>query len=392
VSTRLPTNSPDRRVSYLTWRITTEINLVFLILAIVALVGDVVIWSLSFASPDIVMPDWIFAPFFAFAIVNGFVAIVDRQLVRGWKNGRMPVSADRFKELPNVVKVTFVVLAIAALWSGPVSLFIGVPGQPGYDPQTRQYFFNDHGVVTLTNRAHYLAASALQTRGFISISLLVTVLTVVVMDGERRFRRNVRLAHVPATNDSAPWFIKRTWPAIIATLLGLVVVSIGVYGIVTQVDSYLGKIQLVRMAQTTETLASGPHVIFVWCESVGIEPKYDCPALVPRDVIITATFDGAIIETSPDPSADHLSPRDLPAVGRLVFDVPKSGEFSLQLTRPITNGVFVAKSPGSVARSVVPDGAVTVLGGLILALALVLISKRMRRISAQAPPVSVPGN
>ena len=75
-----------------------------------------------------------------------------------------------------------------------------------------------------------------------------------------------------------------------------------------------------------------------------------------------------------------------------MFDVPESGEFSLQLTRPITNGVFVAKSPGSVARSVVPDGAVTVLGGLILALVLVLTSMRLRRISAQAPPVSLPGN
>jgi len=242
VSTNQSAPVPSRRVSYLSWRTTTTINSVFLVLAIFVLVGDFVTWSLSFASPHFVMPDWIFAPFFAFTFVAFFVAVLAMQSAHGWKNRRIPINFKRFTSLPGVAKAALVALAIVAVWSGPVSLFTGVPGQPGYNATTHQYYYDDHGAITLTTRAHYLAASAVQTRAFISYAMLFTIFAILIMDSERRFRRSVVIAPVSSfavSTSPAPRFITRVWAAATAALLGVAVMSVGVYGVITRIDSYL---------------------------------------------------------------------------------------------------------------------------------------------------------
>jgi len=151
-------------------------------------------------------------------------------------------------------------------------------------------------------------------------------------------------------------------------------------------------VQVVTVGGTTQVLSSGPQVVFVWCESAKIDAPYSCPLLSPDDIVIEATSTGTTIATSPDPSADHLSPRDLPAVGQLVFDAPQSGTYDIRLTRPIPNGVFVAKSPGTTFRSTIPVGVLAVFGGAALIFSLVLLARRVRWNFAGAPPVDVPEN
>jgi hypothetical protein len=387
-----PAPVAPRRISYLSWRTTTAINRIFLVVAIIALVCDFGIWSLSFASPHVVMPDWIFAPFFAFTFVAFFAAILAVQSAHGWTRRRMPVNFNRLKLIPGVAKVVLIVLGIVAILSGPVALFTGAPGQPGYNAATHQYYFDDHGSITLTTKARYLATSAVQTRAFICFAMLFTIFAILIMDSERRFRRSVVIAPVSsgAVSSPAPRFVMRVWPTVTAALLGVAVMSVGVYGVITRVDSYLGSVQVVTVEGTTQVLSSGPQVVFVWCESEKIDATYSCPSLSPDDIVIEATSTGTTIATSPDPSADHVSPRDLPAVGQLVFDAPQSGAYDLRLTRPISNGVFVARSPGTTFRSAIPVGVLAVFGGVVLVFSLVLLTRRVRWKFAGAPPVDVP--
>jgi hypothetical protein len=97
--------------------------------------------------------------------------------------------------------------------------------------------------------------------------------------------------------------------------------------------------------------------------------------------------DGTNVRASPDPSHDHISPDGLPAAGQLTFSIEKSGDYRLLLTRPVPKGVFVAESPGTVARSLVGNIVLAVLGTAVAVFGVVLVVRRIRWRLRDAPSV-----
>jgi hypothetical protein len=110
--------------------------------------------------------------------------------------------------------------------------------------------------------------------------------------------------------------------------------------------------------------------------------------MAPSDIEIRGA-DGSEVRTSPDPSNDHISPDGLPAAGQLTFSIEESGDYRLVLTRPVPKGVFVAESPGTVARSLVGSIVLAVLGIAVALCGVILVARRIRWRLRDAPPVLV---
>jgi hypothetical protein len=108
--------------------------------------------------------------------------------------------------------------------------------------------------------------------------------------------------------------------------------------------------------------------------------------MAPSDIVIRGA-DGSEVRASRDPSTDHISPDGLPAAGQLTFSIEESGDYRLLLTRPAPKGVFVAESPGTVARSLVGIIVLAVLGIAVAVFGVVLVVRRIRWRLRDAPPV-----
>jgi hypothetical protein len=382
----------QRTVSYLNWRVTTTLLAVVVVAAVGCVIADVLIWALTFASPSVTMPDWVFAPFFAFAILGNLVVVGLIAAAHGTKSAR---RLTQLRHLPKWVIGGLVLIAAVFFVTGLATFSSNsLPGQPGYNASTKQYYFDDHGDVIPTDRAHYLNGVAHQTRLFISGAALFTSVALLLGSAELARRRSVdvpRLRDVPRQPPPLPRWCPAAVAGIGLAVVGLVVGGAAFSQIVRQVDSYLSAGPAVTTVGTTEHLTAGPWVVFTWCETHATDPQYGCAQLSPSDIIIQDQSSGAIIGTAPDPSTDHISPDELPAVGQLVFSVPKSGNYSLRLTREVPKGVFVNKSPGSVAHSLIGVIALTVLGLALLIGGLVLYIRRVGWRLRLAPRVIVQG-
>src|SRR5580693_5227726 len=103
----LETLEQARRIPYVFWRVTTAMDFALVAVLVLALSCDVVILGLTFASPGVAMPDWIFAPFFALAIVANFASAFFGLTSGGMKNA---LSFGKLKHLPNWVRPLLVAL------------------------------------------------------------------------------------------------------------------------------------------------------------------------------------------------------------------------------------------------------------------------------------------
>jgi hypothetical protein len=353
MTSAVPVEPPGsgRSMSYVMWRLTTALVKALVVAAAICLVSDLVIWGLTFASPSLTMPDWIFAPFFAFGIFGTFVTVA----VIVTSHGRRSLDGLRLvRRLPVLLLAGIIVLGVVFFITGPVQLFRSVPGQPGYNAVTHQYYFDNHGDVIPTDRAHYLSAVATQTRGFLSFAIVITCVMILLAGAELRRRRGVtvpRLSEIPKSPTPLPSLCPAAWVGMSVGVVGLLVLSASFTRIVLRVDAYLANVPAVTTAGITEHLSAGPWVVFTWCETHATDAPYGCPQLAPTDIVIRHVASGTVLPTAPDPSIDHVSPDNLPAAGQLTFSVAQSGSYELRLTREVPKGVFVAESPGTIARS-----------------------------------------
>jgi hypothetical protein len=385
-----PNPAPQpRSVSYLGWKVTGGVLCVIVTLAIGCLVADLVIWSLTWASPRVTMPDWIFAPFFAFAILGLIVTMAITAIVRG---------RQALPQLPHLRSVSrwqiglLVIVATGFLISGPFELFGRVPGQPSDNAATHQYYFTSHGVATATTKAAYLAAVGIQTRAFLSFAIVITCVMIFFCVVELR-RRSLtsapRLAEIPAPSDPAPRMSLGGWTGGAVAVCTLAFAFLPTIAIVSAVDAYFSDIHPVTKSTTTQHLKQGQWVVFTWCETHATNAPYGCSAMTPDDIVIQDLGTGRVIPTSPDPSTDHISPENLPAAGQLIFNAPTSSAYAFHLTRMVPKGAFVAQSPGTVARSVIDTIALAVLGLAATVLALVLLARRINWRLRDAPRIGV---
>jgi hypothetical protein len=384
--------SPERRsVSYLNWRITSGLLWALAIIAVGCVVAEVAIWGLALASPSFTMPDWISTPFFAFSIIGIFIAVALVAATRG------PKAVQRLgyvRQLPRWILGGLVVIAAAFFITGLSEFPSNLPGGPGYNPNTKQYYFNDHGQIIPTDRAHYLAGVVAQTRLFINGAIVLTCVIVLLSAAEIAWRRSVQVhsfSEIPPPSQPPPRLSLPAMAGVGLAAIGLVAGAVGFGRIVQRVDGYLTVAPAVTTAGTTENLSAGSWVVFTMCETHQTFAPYGCPQLRPRDIVIEDVTTGAMLGTSPDPSTDHISPDELPAAGQLTFSVPQSGPYSLRLTRSVPKVVFVDKSPGSVARSLIGTILVTLVGVGICLSGLVLWMRRVGWRFRDAPRVIVTG-
>jgi hypothetical protein len=387
-----PWPSPERRsVSYLNWKITSGLLWALVIIAASCVVAEVGIWGLTFASPSLTMPDWISTPFFVFSIIGNFIAIGLVAVTRGPKAVQ---RVGHIRQLPRWVLGGLVVIAAASFITGLSDIPSNLPGQPGYNANTKQYYFDNHGQVIPTDRAHYLAGVATQTRLFLTVAIVFTCVVVLLSAAETARRRSVQvpgLKEIPPPSQSPPRVCFPARAGVGLAVIGLVAGTVGFDRIVHSVDSYLAAAPTVTTAGTTENLSAGQWVVFTMCETHQTDAPYGCPQLNPGDIVIQDVATGAVLGTSPDPSTDHISPDELPAAGQLTFSVKKTGAYSLRLSRAVPKGVFVDKSPGTVARSLIGTIALTAVGVAVCLCGLVLWMRRVGWRFRDAPRVIVTG-
>ena len=380
----------QRSFSYLNWRVTSALVSTLVVVGTFSVFGGVIIWGLTFASPSITMPDWIFSPIFTFAIF-GNIAIIG--LVAATHGQRVLSRVIQIRRLPAWVVWGLALIAVIFFVTGPLQLFSDVPGQPGYNAFTKEYYFNDHGTAIPTDRAHYLSAVATQTRGFLSFAIAFTCMALLIGGAEVAWRRSIetpRVGEIPTPPPPRPRLSPPAALGISLAAIGLVIGLLSFGRIVTRVDNYLGATPGVTTAGITAHLTKGPWVVFTMCETHATNAPYGCPPLNPGDIIIEGKTSGIALETAPDPSTDHISPGQLPAAGQLSFSVASEGLYSIRLTRDVPKGVFVAESPGTIARSLAGIIALTFVALSVLGFGVVLWVRRVTWRLQDAPRVVVP--
>jgi hypothetical protein len=380
----------QRSVSYLSWRVTTALTELLTVIAVACVVAEVVIWTLTFAGSSITMPDWIFSPFFAFAIL-GTIALVVMSVITYGRDARPQLG--HIRQLPGWALGLLAALGLGFIVAGPLQLFASLPGQPGYNAYTGQYYFNDHGQVIPTDRSHYLSAVATQTRGFLSFAVVLTCVMIVFGGTEVRRRRSVSVStlhDIAVPRSPRPKWAPRVRVGVGMVVIGLLLGAVGLGRIGQRVDSYLGTPVAVTTKGTTELLTSGPWVVFTWCETHATFADYGCAQLDPDDIVIQDATTGIPLATAIDPSTDHISPEELPAAGQLTFSVPRTGMYTLRLTRPVPKGVFVNKSPGTIARSLAAEIALTLVAIVAMVGGVLLLVRRIGWRFSEAPRVVPP--
>jgi hypothetical protein len=373
----------------LSWHVTTSLIAALVVATAVASCVDVAVAALSFASPVIVVPEGIVVSFFAFAILGGLSYAVLTAVTFGRSAVKGRAGGELFKRRSSQIGALVVAVAIGL---GMFQL-ARLPGVPGYDAYSGRYYFDDHGSITYTDRAHYLAASAVQARTFATFAFAFTTILFLLARQNLASRRAVGvppLSTVDAPIGPPPRFAVSMRGARAVVAAGVVVGLCAVGVIVTRVNAYLAGVIRLTTTPMSYPLTAGPWVVFVMCEDHSINPDYSCATIDPADVAIVNAATGTTVSTSPDPSSDNISPGELPAIGQLVLTVPHSGQYLVSLNRPIAKGALLARSPGSVARSLALWIALAVVALAAAAAATFGWLRWLRWRYALAPPVEVP--
>lgn len=312
-------------------------------------------WLLTFTPWTQFMSSSYFVPFFTLMFpLFGWSVFVLSVVRRPQGARRRP--ADLLKEFPRA-KVPLIVTGAAAV----VSFLTGMaslPGQPGYDPGRRRYFYDDHGTLIPATRAGYLHAVAAQNRLFLGVSLVfITAAVVITWDERNRRRRDLVMPeswrHPVRPRPKVPL---PAWALALAAAAGLAGLAACAILIIGRVGAYNTSGPYLRAGHPVSVLlAPDDYVAFVGCTQ-----DISCPRLTPAD--LSATASGAALYVFPDPSNDRLS-EDRPFRGELSFVVPRREEVRLDLSARLGQPVFVVPSPGEEAHAL---AGWIVLGGVSL--------------------------
>src|ERR1700731_4451856 len=133
------------------------LNLAVFFLAAASAVAGGVSWLLTFPPWTQFMPSGYFQPFFLlmFPLVGWSVFI---RSARRQGQGRRQATG-LLDEFPRRWRVALAAILIA-VFGASLAAIASLPGQPEYEPGSRRYVYDNHGVLIPATRAAYLHAVA----------------------------------------------------------------------------------------------------------------------------------------------------------------------------------------------------------------------------------------
>ena len=374
----------ERTYRYGAWRASTWACETLCALAVVALLSDVAIVGLTFASPTVAIPDLVILPFFGFAIVGTIVAVLLVATAR-----RREVFRDIWR-LPKWILVLIGVIGVASVSTQSRTFAAVPPGQPGYDPHRNVYYFDDHGFWIIVSRARYLSGVASEIRGFLTPAAALTCVAVLVLSAEVYRRSAVtcpRWSEIPTPAPPRPRLCPHPLVGVLAVVVGLSSGAIGLGVITHRTDTFADGARVISSGQLTLHLAEGQWDVYGRCETRAAGVPYGCPTLTTSDVVVRALRTGALLTTAVDRTPDQTALEGLPSEGLLTFTVVRAGPYRVLLTRNQPRGLFVAPTRAVILRSLLWVIVLSVLGAFLAILGVVLLVRRGRWRLRLAPPV-----
>lgn len=377
------TRGPDvRGTPVVTW-----LNSAVCVIAAVSAVAVAVSWLLTFSPWTQFMSSGYFVPFFTLMFPLFGWAVFVTNVLRRPAGSRQP-PADLMKAVPRGARVPLTLAAVAAGVSFLTAL-VSLPGQPGYDPVRRRYFYDDHGTLIPATQAGYLHAVAAQNRLFLGVTLVFTSAAAAIAWGEwsRRPRdpvAPVRWRHPVRPRPRIPVPGPALAVAAAAGLAGLAACAILIIG---RVDAYNTSGPYLRAGHPVRALlAQDDYVVFVGCTQ-----DISCPQLAPAALSVSA-ISGSALDVFPDPSPDRLSEAGQPFRGELSFTVPRTEQVRLDLSARPGQPVFAVPSPGEEAHALTGWIALAGLSLVVLiaaATGLVVLAWRLG-FGTPVPPAQLP--
>jgi hypothetical protein len=318
-------------------------------------------WLLTFTPWTQFMSSGYFQPFFLLMFPLFGWSVFVESVRRPGRDRRQ--ATDLLNEFPRRWRAA-VGMIVTAVFVTSLAAMLSLPGQPEYEPSSRRYVYNDHGVLIPATRAAYLHAVAVQNRLFLGAALVFTSVAAAVTWQERNRRRDL------VTPES--WQLPvRPRPKIPLSAVALAVAAaVALAGsiasgalIYDRLGAYNADVIYLRAGHPVRVLLGPDHyVVYVGCTEETI-----C-AQLPLSGLSVRTASGGILATSPDPSSDHLDQ----AVGEVSFTVPVKEVVSLDLSAHLGQPAFVVPSEGEEAHALI--GWIILAGLSLLVLLAALVS------------------
>ena len=335
----------DQKLSLRDTPIVTMVNSAVFVTATVSATICWVSWVVTFTPWARLMPSAYFVPFFTLAFPLFFWAIFVANSPRGGQSRRRE-AADLLEAVPRGARVLIAVTFAAAATSFVIGM-AGLPGQPGYDPSTHRYSYDDHGTLIPATRAGYLHAVAAQDRLFLGGAMLFTTVAAAVTYQERKRRRELGLpARYLHPTKPRPKLPVPFGVLVLAAAIGLAgaVPSAGL--IIARVDAWGANATYLHAGHPARVLLRpDDYVVFVGCPD-----DMACPPLDPSGVSVQVVHGGAV-EAIPDPSSDHDSENGQPFIGAVSFAIPRTELVQIALAASPGQPVFVVPSEGEEAHA-----------------------------------------
>ena len=350
---------------------------VFFVAAASALVGGLS-WLLTFTPWTQFMSSGYFQPFFLLIFPLFGWSVFVRSVRHPARDRRQATGL--LNEFPRRWRVALLMI-VTAVFVTSLAAMVSLPGQPEYEPSSRRYVYDNHGVLIPAIRAAYLHAVAVQNRLFLGAALVFTSVAAAVTWRERNRRRDL----VTPEGWQRPVRPRPKIPLPAAALA--VVAAVALAGSIASgalIFDRLGAynadgIYLHAGHPVRVLLGPGHYVVNVGCTEETI-----C-AQLPLSGLSVRTASGGILATSPDPSSDHLDQ----AVGEVSFTVPVKEAVNLYLSAHLGQPAFVIRSEGEEAHALIGWIILAGLSLLVLLASLVslgvLLARRLRFGGAPVP-------
>lgn len=348
-----------------------------------ALVGGVS-WLLTFTPWTQFMSPGYFQPFFLLTFPLFGWSVFVRLARRPERDRRQATGLQN--EFPRRWRLMFG-LIVTAVFVTSLAAMSSLPGQPEYEPGSRRYVYDNHGVLIPATRAAYLHAVAVQNRLFLGAALVFTSVAAAVAWRERNRRRDL----VTPEGWQRPVRPRPKIPLPTAALAvaALAVAAAALAGLIAsgalifdRLGAYNADGIYLRAGHPVRVLLGPDHyVVYVGCTE-----DMTCPRLPPSGLSVR-TASGGILTTSPDPSSDHLGEAQN-FVGEVSFTVPVKEVVSLDLSAHLGQPAFVIPSEGEEAHALIGWIILAGLSLLVLLAALVSLGVLLaRRLDFGGAPV-----
>lgn len=359
----------DRRLRVRDTPAFTMLNSAVLFAAAASVLAGGVSWLLTFTPWTQFMSSGYFQPFFLLTFpLFGWSVFV--RSARRPQRGRRQVTG-LLNEFPRRWR-TALGMIVTAVFVTSLAAMVSLPGQPEYEPSSRRYVYDNHGVLIPATRAAYVHAVAVQNRLFLGAALAFTSFAVAITWQERNRRRRDLVAPEGWLRPMRP---HPKIPLLAAALaLAAAVALAGSIASGTLIYDRLGAYNAdgiyLRAGHPVRVLLGPDHyVVYVGCTEETI-----C-AQLPLSGLSVRTASGGILATSPDPSSDHLDQ----AVGEVSFTVPVKEVVSLDLSAHLGQPAFVIRSEGEEAHALIGWIILAGLSLLVLLAALVCLGILLAR-------------